>query len=217
MSEVSQILAAIDAGELVASERLLPLVYEELRNLAGARLVHELPGQSLTATALVHEAYLRLVGNEGTKDWQGKGHFFAAAAEAMRRILINRARDRKRLKRGGGWSQVDLSSVSIALETPPELLIDLDEAIRSLAEQDSVSAELVKLRFFAGLSLQESATSLGLTRRQGDRLWSFARACQSFFFSRRPNLARFAGCARSRYWCSPRWRGFADFVEADIF
>ncbi len=176
MSEVSQILAAIDAGELVASERLLPLVYEELRNLAGARLVHELPGQSLTATALVHEAYLRLVGNEGTKDWQGKGHFFAAAAEAMRRILINRARDRKRLKRGGGWSQVDLSSVSIALETPPELLIDLDEAIRSLAEQDSVSAELVKLRFFAGLSLQESATSLGLTRRQGDRLWSFARA-----------------------------------------
>lgn len=176
MSEVTRILEAIDAGEFAASDQLLPLVYEELRKLAGARIIHENPGQSLTATALVHEAYLRLVGGQAREGWQGRGHFFAAAAEAMRRILINRARDRNRLKRGGGWKQVDLSSVSIAMETPPDLLIDLDEAIIKLAEQDSVSAELVKLKFFAGLSLEEAANSLGLTRRQGDRLWSYARA-----------------------------------------
>ncbi|MEZ5941891.1 MAG: ECF-type sigma factor [Planctomycetaceae bacterium] len=176
MNDVTRILAAIEAGERAASDELLPLVYEELRKLAGARLVHENPGQSLTATALVHEAYLRLVGGEADAGWQGRGHFFAAAAEAMRRILINRARDRNRLKRGGGWKQVDLSSVSIAMETPPDLLIDLDEAINALAEQDTSSAELIKLKFFAGLSLKEASASLGLTRRQGDRLWSYARA-----------------------------------------
>ena len=176
MSDVSQILSAIAGGDQRAAEELLPLVYEELRKLAGTRLVHEQPGQTLTATALVHEAYLRLVGGENEQSWENRGHFFAAAAEAMRRVLLNRARDKARLKRGGDRRRVDLSSVTIALETPPEVLIDLDEAIEALHQQDPVSAELIKLKFFAGLSLKDASASLGLTRRQGDRLWSFARA-----------------------------------------
>ena len=176
MSDVSRILSAIEDGDQNAASELLPLVYEELRKLAGARLVQEQPGQTLTATALVHEAYLRLVGGEDEQSWENRGHFFAAAAEAMRRVLLNRARDKARLKRGGDRQRVDLSSVTIALETPPEVLIDLDEAIEVLQQQDPVSAELIKLKFFAGLSLQDASASLGLTRRQGDRLWSFARA-----------------------------------------
>ncbi len=176
MSDVSRILSAIVGGDQRAAAELLPLVYEELRKLAGTRLVQEQPGQTLTATALVHEAYLRLVGGEDEQSWENRGHFFAAAAEAMRRVLLNRARDKARLKRGGNRQRIDLSSVTVALETPPDVLIDLDEAIELLQQQDPVSAELIKLKFFAGLSLQDASASLGLTRRQGDRLWSFARA-----------------------------------------
>ena len=175
MSEVTKILELID-DDPKASEQLLPLVYEELRKLAAARLIHEQPDQTLTATALVHEAYMRLVGADKDQPWENKAHFFGAAAEAMRRVLLNRARDKNRLKRGGDHKRVDLSSVNLALETPPDLLVDLDEAIEALATQDSVSAKLVKLKFFAGLSLKDASASLGLTRRQGDRLWAFARA-----------------------------------------
>ncbi len=176
MSDVSQILQQIESDDPLAAEQLVPLVYEELRRLAAAKLWHEQPGQSLTATALVHEAYLRLVGIDNGQNWENKGHFFASAAMAMRRILINRARDQKRLKRGGGRVRIDLSHVSVAADTPNEVLIELDEAIQLLEEQDPVSANLVKLRFFAGLSMNDAAASLGLTRRQGDRLWAFARA-----------------------------------------
>ena len=175
MSEVTRILAAIEAGDPVAADKLLPLVYDELRQLAGNRLRRERSEQSLGATALVHEAYLRLVG-ANYQNWDGKGHFFASAAEAMRRILINRARDRKRLKRGGDRVRLDLSSVTLAINTPDEVLVELDEALQLLAEVDPEAAKLVKLKFYAGLSLKEAAASMKLTRRQGDRLWAYARA-----------------------------------------
>ena len=176
MSEVTRILSAIEAGDPAATDELLPLVYDELRKLAGDRLRAEQSGQSLDATALVHEAYLRLVGGDNRQDWDGKGHFFASAAEAMRRILINRARDGGRLKRGGDRVQIDLSHVTLAVDTPDEVLIELDEALQLLANEDPDAAKLVKLKFFAGLSLKDAALSMGMTRRQGDRLWSFARA-----------------------------------------
>lgn len=176
MTDVTNILSALARGDANATDELLPLVYEELRKLASAKLVQERPDQTLTATALVHEAYLRLVGNDHDPGWQNKGHFFASAAEAMRRILLNRARDRNRLKRGGNRQRLNLTHVSVAFETPPDILIDLDEAIQLLAQQDQVAADLIKLKFFAGLSLKDAAASLGMTRRQGDRLWAFARA-----------------------------------------
>ncbi len=175
MSEVTKILAAIEAGNPAAADELLPLVYDELRKLAGDRLHHERSDQSLDATALVHEAYLRLVG-ANNQNWDGKGHFFASAAEAMRRIVINRARDRKRLKRGGDRVRLDLSRVTLAIDTPDEVLIELDEALQSLAEEDPAAAKLVNLKFYAGLTLKDAAATMGLTRRQGDRLWAFARA-----------------------------------------
>lgn len=176
MGDVTQILDAIDQGDPSASEQLLPLVYEELRVLAGQRLANEKAGQSLQATALVHEAYLRLVGDGNGQDWNSRGHFFGAAAKAMRRILINRARDRKRLKRGGGQARLDLSNIVLATDTPDDVLIELDEAIELLAKEDPDAAKLVKLKFFAGLSLKDAAASMGMTRRQGDGLWAFARA-----------------------------------------
>lgn len=176
MNEVSRILSAIEAGDPTAAAELLPLVYDELRKLAADRLRQEHPEQSLDATALVQEAYLRLVGGDNNKHWDGKGHFFASAAEAMRRILINRARDRQRLKRGGDRVRIDLSHVTVAVDTPDEVLIVLDEALQLLANEDADAAKLVNLKFFTGLSLKDAAASMGLTRRQGDRLWSFARA-----------------------------------------
>lgn len=175
MTDVTRVLAAIEAGDPAAADELLPLVYDELRKLAGDRLRHEQKGQSLDATALVHEAYLRLVGGNN-QSWENKGHFFASAAEAMRRILINRARDSKRLKRGGDRIRVDLSRVTLAINTPDEVLIELDEALQLLEKEDPAAARLVNLKFFAGLSLQDAAASLNLTRRQGDRLWAYARA-----------------------------------------
>jgi RNA polymerase sigma factor (TIGR02999 family) len=176
MTNVSQILSAVEQGDPRAAEQLLPLVYDELRELAAARLADEKSAQTLQPTALVHEAYLRLVGGCAPRDWNGRGHFFAAAAEAMRRILINRARDRHRLKRGGDRGRVDLDALSEPASAPDAHLLDLDEALNRLACSHPQAAELVKLKFFAGLTLHESGAVLGLPPRSADRLWSFARA-----------------------------------------
>jgi len=176
MNDVTRILSAIEHGDSGASEQLLPLVYDELRKLAAQRLAQERPGQTLQATALVHDAYLRLVGAGESKDWNGRGHFFAAAAEAMRRILVNRARDKRRLKRGGGLERVPLDEAEIAHEAGGLDVLAIDEALDGLAREEPACAELVKLRFFAGLTQEESAQVLGVTRRTADRYWSFARA-----------------------------------------
>jgi RNA polymerase sigma factor (TIGR02999 family) len=176
MSEVTQILAAAQQGDPHAAEQLLPLIYDELRRLAAQRLAQETPGQTLQATALVHEAYLRLVGRTPDQQWDSRGHFFAAAAEAMRRILVNRARDKHRLKRGGGWRRLQLDQLAVVDNASDDELIALDEALRRLAAEDATCAELVKLRFFTGLTLEESAAALGLGRRTADRYWAFARA-----------------------------------------
>src|SRR5262245_57532619 len=176
MSEVTRIMSAIEQGDPSAAEQLLPLVYAELRKLAAQKLAHEKPGQTLQATALVHEAYLRLVDVDKAQHWDSRGHFFAAAAESMRRILLNRARDKARLKRAGDRRRIDLDRIEIAFDTPSEDLIALDEAIQQLAAEDKACAELVKLRFFGGLSHTEAAASLGVTRRVADRHWAYARA-----------------------------------------
>lgn len=176
MSDVTKILVAIENGDAKASEELLPLVYEELRRLAASRLAHENPGQTLQATALVHEAYLRLVGGGDAQRWDSRGHFFAAAAEAMRRILLNRARDRRRLKRGGDRKRIDLDQIEVALATPDEDLLAVDDALQALAIEDPACAKLVELRFFAGVSLRQAAELLGVPRRTADRHWAYARA-----------------------------------------
>jgi len=159
-----------------ASGDLLPLVYDELRKLASDRLRDERGGQTLSATALVHEAYLRLVGDDPSKPWDGRGHFFAAAAEAMRRILVNRARDKARLKRGGGRGRIDLDLGAVADDAPDDSLIALDEALCDLERHDPVCAQIVSLRFFAGMGQGEAAEALGLPRRTADRHWAYARA-----------------------------------------
>jgi RNA polymerase sigma factor (TIGR02999 family) len=176
MSDVTRILSAIEQGDSHAAEQLLPLVYDELRKLAALRLTQEKPGQTLQATALVHEAYLRLVDADRAQAWNSRGHFFAAAAEAMRRILVNRARDKGRLKRGGGRQRVDLDNICDPATATDEDLLDLDDALERLAGAHPECAELVKLRFFAGLSLGDAAAALGLARRTADRQWAFARA-----------------------------------------
>jgi RNA polymerase sigma factor (TIGR02999 family) len=182
MSDVTRILSQIESGDPSAAEQLLPLVYDELRKLAAAKLAQEKPGQTLQATALVHEAYLRLLGqrsdasSEDPVKWDSRGHFFAAAAEAMRRILINRARDKGRQKRERGLQRVDLDAIEIALDTPADDLLALDEALQELAATDKLCADLVQLRFFAGLSLGEAAEALGMPRRTADRHWAYARA-----------------------------------------
>jgi RNA polymerase sigma factor (TIGR02999 family) len=176
MDDVTRILSAVDRGDTAAAEQLLPLVYDELRKLAAARLAREAPGQSLQATALVHEAYLRLVGSYPNKPFDGRGHFFAAAAEAMRRILIDRARDRRRLKRGGGRRRVRIDLDALLFEPPGDDLLALDEAVTALAREDPEAAELVKLRAFAGLTLAQAAEVLGIGRRTADRDWAYARA-----------------------------------------
>ncbi|HKB41250.1 MAG TPA: ECF-type sigma factor [Gemmataceae bacterium] len=173
MSEVTRILSAIEHGDPSAADQLLPLVYDELRNLAAQRLAQERPGQTLQATALVHEAYLRLVGEQ---HFDSRGHFFAAAAEAMRRVLLNRARGKMRLKRGGHRRRLDLDHIEFALDTDDEQLIALDEALTQLAAEDPDAARLVNIRFFAGLTLKEAAASLGLSRRTAERQWTYARA-----------------------------------------
>jgi RNA polymerase sigma factor (TIGR02999 family) len=176
MSEVTRILSAIEQGDPSAAEQLLPLVYEELRQLAAQRLAQEKPGQTLQPTALVHEAYLRLVeGNRG-QGWDSRGHFFAAAAEAMRRILINRARDKGRQKRGGGWQRIDLDHLTTADTASEEDVLALDEALQRLEGQNKPCADLVKLRFFTGLTMAEAAAALGIAPRTARRHWVFARA-----------------------------------------
>lgn len=177
MSDVTRILAAIEQGDLCAAEQLLPLVYQELRQLAAQRLSKESPGQTLQATALVHEAYLRLVGSKN-QNWSGRGHFFSAAAEAMRRILIENARRKKSLRHGGDRKRVDFDEAILAKDsnTAADDLIALDEALKKLSEKDKVSADLIKLRFFAGLTMEQAANILEIRRRTADRNWAYARA-----------------------------------------
>jgi RNA polymerase sigma factor (TIGR02999 family) len=178
MPDVTRLLDTAASGDPKAAAELLPLVYDELRKLAAARLAEEKPGQTLQPTALVHEAYLRLVGGDQPPDWNGRGHFFAAAAEAMRHVLINRARDKHRLKRGGEGrrGRVDLDALADPANAPDADLLDLDDALGRLASVNAQAAELVKLKFFAGLTLHEAAATLGLPPRSADRLWAFARA-----------------------------------------
>jgi RNA polymerase sigma factor (TIGR02999 family) len=176
MSEVTRILSAIEQGDAQAAAQLLPLVYDELRRLAAARLARETPDQTLEATALVHEAYLRLVGADPGRHWNGRGHFFAAAAEAMRRILVDRARRKHAEKRGGDRHRVSLAAADAVAEPPADDLLALDEALARFAAIDPIKAELVKLRYFAGLSEDEAAAALGIARATASRWWAYARA-----------------------------------------
>jgi RNA polymerase sigma factor (TIGR02999 family) len=176
MTDVTDILGRIEQGETQAAEQLLPLVYDELRRLAARKLAHEKPGQTLQATALVHEAYLRLVDTDSDRGWNSRGHFFAAAAEAMRRILIERARTKGRQKWGGDWRRVDLDNLDLFTSVTPDQLLSLDEAIDRLAAEDSTAAKLVRLRYFAGLSLNEAAEPLAISTATAYRHWSYARA-----------------------------------------
>jgi RNA polymerase sigma factor (TIGR02999 family) len=176
MKEVTQILSAIEQGDPSAAEQLLPLVYDELRKLAAQRLVQEKPGQTLQATALVHEAYLRLVDQDQAQEWNSRGHFFAAAAEAMRRILVERARRKHRQRHGGGRQRVDLDSSALTASEDSEELLALDEALTLLAAEDPLAARLVELRYFAGMTVPQAAEVLAISPRKADFLWSFARA-----------------------------------------
>src|SRR5262245_46855156 len=175
MNDVTRLLSAIEQGDPRASEQLLPLVYRELRRLARQRLAREKPGQTLQATALVHEAYLRLVGDPGAAGWESRGHFFAAAAEAMRRILVENARRKRAEKHGGHMERRDLDEVEIEAGVPADDLLALDEALTKLAAEDPAKAELVKLRYFAGLSVEEAAQALGVSRATADRYWHYAK------------------------------------------
>ncbi len=178
MNDVTHMLSAIERGDSQAAEQLLPIVYEELRKLATQRMGQEAAGHTLQATALVHEAYLRLVGKSAGRDanWDGRGHFFAAAAEAMRRILIDHARAKGACKRGGSKPKLRLNAADLTVENVPAELLDLDEALTKLAEEDPVKAELVNLRFFAGLGLKEAAAALQISPSTADRYWAYARA-----------------------------------------
>jgi RNA polymerase sigma factor (TIGR02999 family) len=175
MPDATQLLNAIDAGDPQAADQLLPLVYEELRKLAAAKMAQEQPGQTLQPTALVHEAWLRLVGDESAR-FGGRGHFFAAAAEAMRRILIDRARQKLSLKRGARAERVNLDDVQVVVAADDDALLAVDEALAKLAQEDPDSAEFIKLRFFVGLTNGEAAQALGIPERTARRHWSFARA-----------------------------------------
>jgi RNA polymerase sigma factor (TIGR02999 family) len=175
MSDVTLILTAIEQGDARAADKLLPLVYEELRRLAAQKMSKEQPGQTLQATALVHEAYIRLIGSDD-REWSGKTHFFAAAAEAMRRILIDNARRKQRLKRCGPRQRVGLEHADIVIEEPLEDIVALDEALAKLTLEDPVKADLVKLRYFAGLTIEQAAKILNISRATADRYWSYSRA-----------------------------------------
>jgi len=185
MSDVTRILSQIEQGDPAAAEQLLPLVYDELRKLAAAKLAQEKPGQTLQATALVHEAYVRLVSpslsvkpniTDQPDYWNSRGHFFAAAAEAMRRILVDQARHKGRLKRGGSGQRLELSETQAADSDQSELVLAVDDSLAALAEQNAQAAELVKLRFFAGLTLPEAAAAIDVSPRTADRLWAYAKA-----------------------------------------
>ena len=176
MEDVTRILSQIDAGDPSAAEQLLPLVYDELRKLAAARLAQEKPGQTLQATALVHEAYLRLVDVEQAKPWNSRGHFFAAAAEAMRRILVDNARRKASLRRGRSGKRISLDHVQLAFNHPSDDLLALDEALNRLQQLDATKAELVKLRYFAGFTIPQAAEALAISVTTANRYWAYARA-----------------------------------------
>ena len=176
MADVTQILSAIEAGDPHAASELLPLVYDELRKLATARMADERPGQTLTATALVHEAYVRLVGGDQSQGWNGRGHFFAAAAEAMRRILVDNARRKARVRHGGGRHRLDLAAVDLSIDVPADQVLTLDEALGRLAGRDPQAARVVDLHCFAGLSVEQAAEVLGISPRTAYRDWAFAQA-----------------------------------------
>jgi RNA polymerase sigma factor (TIGR02999 family) len=176
MSEVPRILEAVERGDPHAAAELLPLVYQELRRLAAKHLAGEGPGHTLQPTALVHEAYLKLSAPDPDRAWNGRTHFFAAAAEAMRRILIDHARRKQRFRHGGGRKQVELADAVAGPDGPPDDVLALDEALTALAAAEPTKAELVKLRYFAGLTLEESARLLGISRATADRHWAYARA-----------------------------------------
>jgi RNA polymerase sigma factor (TIGR02999 family) len=176
MNEVTRILSAVEQGDPHATEQLLPLVYNELRKLAAQRLAQEKPGQTLQPTALVHDAYLRLVGSDGAQHWNSRGHFFAAAAEAMRRILIESARGKARDKRGGDWQRINFEGLDVATSVAPDQLLALDDALVRLAALDHLAGELVKFRYFAGLSLDQAAMALGISTATAYRHWAYARA-----------------------------------------
>lgn len=176
MNEVTRILAAVEQGDPHAAEQLLPFVYDELRKLAAGKMAQERPGQTLQATALVHEAYARLVDREVAQRWDNRGHFFAAAAEAMRRILVEQARRKGRQKRGRDHKRVDLDDLEISAQGPGDDVVALDEALTKLAEKHQVKAELVKLRYYAGCTVEEAAQALGISTTTADRYWTYARA-----------------------------------------
>jgi RNA polymerase sigma factor (TIGR02999 family) len=176
MTEVTRILSAIEQGDPHAADRLLPLVYDELRKLAAQRLAQERPGQTLDATALVHEAYLRLVDAKEEPHWNSRGHFFAAAAEAMRRILVDRAREKGRAKRGGGLRRLDVDLVALATAVTPDQLLAVDEALAKLAVDDPTAARIVQLRYFAGLTVEEAGRALAISTTTAYRRWNYARA-----------------------------------------
>jgi RNA polymerase sigma factor (TIGR02999 family) len=176
MSEVTRILSAIEQGDTRAAGELLPLVYDELRKLAAQKMAQEAPGQTLQATALVHEAYLRLVDVGGMPQWDSRGHFFAAAAEAMRRILVDRARAKGRQKRGGEFKKLDIDAIDLATTATPDQLLALDEALAKLAQGDPAAARLVELRYFTGLTVEEAGKALGISTATAYRHWNYARA-----------------------------------------
>jgi len=187
MSDVTRILSQIEQGDPQAAEQLLPLVYDELRKLATVKLAHEKPGQTLQATALVHEAYIRLVGEHASQQWNGAGHFFGAAAEAMRCILVENARRKGRIKRGGSLQRVDLESAEMVFSADPAEIVDLDDALSRLATEEPQAAEVVKLRLFAGLSIEQAAQLLGISRSAAFDHWAYARAWLTWELSSRPN------------------------------
>lgn len=176
MSDVTQILSTLEHGDAHAAEELLPLVYAELRKLAAHKMAHEVPGQTLQPTALVHEAWLRLVGQAGQAQFKSRGHFFGAAAEAMRRILIETARRKKAQRHGGGQQRVDIEDVDIAAAAGNEELFAINNALEKLAARDQIKAELVKLRYFVGLTIEEAAEIMGISEPTAKRYWTFARA-----------------------------------------
>ena len=176
MSDITRILKSIEDGEPKAAEELLPLVYDELRKLAAAKMAYEKPGQTLQATALVHDAYIRLVNVEKAQHWKGRGHFFGAAAEAMRRILVENARRKQRIKHGGGKGRVDMEVAEIATTIPDEELLALDDALSQLQREEPDKAALIELRFFVGLSNEQAAEVLGISAATAKRRWRYARA-----------------------------------------
>jgi RNA polymerase sigma factor (TIGR02999 family) len=190
MTDVTQILSQIESGDLTAAEQLLPLVYNELRKLAAAKLAHENPGQTLQATALVHEAYVRLMDTDQSRRWSSRAHFFRAAAEAMRRILVDNARRKRSLKHGGEFKRVELDAIEATGELSAEDVLAVSEALEKLADHDADKAELVKLRYFGGLTVEDAANVLGISRATADRHWQYAKTWLYCELTREPTRDR---------------------------